>query len=256
MNTDKGMSAVAGFFFMAVSALTTDLQGKRGLLGRRHLKVTERKSSPRSRQPMPHGGISKRLTDILISSIALFALLPLMLMIAALIKLTSGGSAIYAHPRVGFNGRIFKCYKFRSMFANADQALARWLAANPDAAAEWRETQKLREDPRITPIGRFLRKSSLDELPQLFNVLIGDMSLVGPRPIVDAELQRYGEYVGDYLRTRPGITGIWQVSGRNNISYADRVAMDRLYVRQWSWARDMGLLLMTVPAVLKFDDAS
>lgn len=204
----------------------------------------------------PVGGSVKRLIDILIASIAIVLALPLMLVIAILIRVTSGKIILFAHPRVGFGGREFLCYKFRTMARNADLLLAKHLAESPEAASEWRKTQKLKNDPRVTRLGRILRKSSLDELPQLFNVLRGDLSCVGPRPITSAELPRYGMHAMDYLSARPGITGLWQVSGRTKTTYAQRVALDRYYVRRWSLFMDIRILLATIPAVLTFEETS
>ncbi|WP_240193710.1 sugar transferase [Sphingomonas paucimobilis] len=160
---------------------------------------------------------------------------PLMLAVAALIALESGGGTpIYGHRRYGKDGRTFLCYKFRSMALDADARLARLVAHDPAARAEWARDHKLRHDPRVTRIGRFIRRTSLDELPQLFNILRGEMSLVGPRPIVAAEVRRYGRHFVDYCSVRPGMTGIWQISGRNDIGYRRRVAMDCLMARRMS----------------------
>ena len=175
---------------------------------------------------------------------------PLFLVLVALVKLTSRGPAIYGHPRVGYDGRSFTCLKFRSMVANGDEALRRHLAENPAARREWELSRKLRHDPRVTLVGRFLRKSSLDELPQLINVLRGDMSIVGPRPIVTAELVRYGQDATQYCSTRPGITGLWQISGRSDTGYEERVTLDVTYVRQWSLRQDLRIIMLTIPAVL------
>jgi exopolysaccharide production protein ExoY len=201
------------------------------------------------------GGYPKRLLDITVALTVLILIFPLMLVVAVLIKLTTGGPVIFAHPRVGLNGTTFRCLKFRSMIVDGDEALERHLARNPAAAREWRESRKLKNDPRVTPFGRLLRKSSFDELPQLFNVLRGEMSCVGPRPIVAAELARYGSHVGSYLCTRPGITGMWQVNGRSMLSYRERVVLDRVYVRRWSIWLDVALLVRTIPAVLAFERA-
>jgi exopolysaccharide production protein ExoY len=211
--------------------------------------------TPHGDTARPVGGQPKRLLDISVALAALILLCPLMLMVASLIKLTIGGPVIFAHPRVGLNGRTFRCLKFRSMIINGDEVLGRYLESNPAAAREWRENRKLKSDPRVTPLGRLLRKSSLDELPQFFNVLRGEMSCVGPRPIVAAELERYGSHVGCYLGARPGITGMWQVSGRSMLRYRRRVALDRIYVRHWSIWLDIALLVRTVPAVLTFEQA-
>lgn len=193
---------------------------------------------------------AKRALDILGAGLLLLAALPAFLLIAALVKL-DGGKAFYAHPRIGRGGRVFGCLKFRSMVMNSDRRLAELLATDPMARAEWDATRKLRNDPRVTPIGRFLRASSLDELPQLINVLRGEMSLVGPRPVQEAELVAYyGACATHYVSVRPGITGPWQVSGRNDVSYAQRVAMDVAYATRPSLLNDLRILLRTPMAVL------
>jgi exopolysaccharide production protein ExoY len=214
-------------------------------------------STPKPAQsPFPVGGFRKRAIDIAIAASGLILLSPVMVFVAIMIWLTMGRPVLFGHNRIGHDGRAFRCYKFRTMIEGAEDVLRQYLASNPDAEKEWRETHKLRNDPRITPLGAFLRKSSIDELPQLINVLRGDMSCVGPRPIVTDELARYGEKAADYLRARPGLTGAWQVSGRTSLSYADRVALDAEYVRQWSVWKDLLILAKTVPAVLSFEDAS
>jgi lipopolysaccharide/colanic/teichoic acid biosynthesis glycosyltransferase len=193
---------------------------------------------------------SKRGLDIVVASVMLMILFPVMLTITLLV-LTDGKSAIFGHRRVGRGGRMFHCLKFRSMVPNAEQALATLLAKDAAAAELWRTSRKLDQDPRVTLIGRFLRATSLDELPQLVNVLRGDMSLVGPRPVVPAELtEQYGSAASAYLAVRPGITGLWQVSGRSNTSYVERVALDVEYVRNLSLWGDVKILAKTVPAVL------
>jgi exopolysaccharide production protein ExoY len=204
----------------------------------------------------PLGGSLKRAIDVAIALAAIILLAPVMLMIMGLVKLTMGGSIFFAHSRIGFRGRRFHCYKFRTMLADAEAMLARHLVDDHRAAQEWRETRKLRNDPRVTFLGRLLRKSSLDELPQLINVLRGEMSCVGPRPIVAEELHRYGPYATEYLQARPGLTGIWQVSGRNALDYGDRVALDCYYVRNWSLWTDLVILGKTFFAVVKFDEAT
>jgi Undecaprenyl-phosphate galactose phosphotransferase WbaP len=166
-----------------------------------------------------------------------------------------GGSAVYAHTRVGRGGELFQCLKFRSMIPDAEAVLQDLLARDSVASAEWGRDFKLKSDPRITSIGEFLRKSSLDELPQLWNVLKGDMSLVGPRPVVEAELERYGDLVDYYLEARPGITGLWQISGRSNIEYSDRVNLDAWYVQNWSLWYDLVILLKTVRVVVRCEGA-
>jgi exopolysaccharide production protein ExoY len=194
--------------------------------------------------------------DIAVAAVGLVLLSPLMASIAIIIRLTMGGPVLFGHNRIGHDGRVFRCYKFRTMIVGADAALRQYLARNPQAENEWHRTQKLRYDPRITPLGRFLRKTSIDELPQLVNVLRGDMSCVGPRPVVADELVRYGDKAPDYLRARPGLTGAWQVSGRTSLGYADRVALDAEYVRYWSIWKDVLILVKTIPAIMHFNDAS
>jgi exopolysaccharide production protein ExoY len=196
------------------------------------------------------GGKTKRIFDVLVASITLIAALPLFLCVYVALKFTDPGPVFYQHTRVGRGGRRFPCLKFRSMAINSDQVLKALLEADPKRREEWQRTQKLVNDPRITTIGRFLRQSSLDELPQLINVVRGDMSLVGPRPIVPAEMPRYGDKLGLYLQARPGITGIWQISGRNDCEYRRRIEMDANYVRHWSFSSDFSILLRTFAAVL------
>ena len=207
-------------------------------------------------QNPPLGGFAKRAVDVFVAAVALVLLLPLMALIAAAVRLTMGGPVLFGHSRVGHNGQTFRCYKFRTMVTEADAVLRNYLAVNPQAAKEWAETRKLRNDPRITFLGHFLRKTSIDELPQLINVLRGEMSCVGPRPIVADELAHYGEHAAHYFRARPGLTGAWQVSGRTSLRYAERVALDVEYVRKWSIWQDFRILLKTIPAVLQFRDAS
>ena len=197
----------------------------------------------------PFSRMIKSLFDRAAALVLLILLAPVMLAIAVVVR-ADKGSALYGHRRVGENGRHFYCLKFRSMVTDGDQVLQQLLARDPAALQEWQTTQKLRDDPRVTPIGRVLRKTSLDELPQLLNVLRGEMSLVGPRPIVDAEIDRYGQDISFYYDTRPGITGLWQVSGRSNMSYEGRVRLDVWYARNWSLWHDFWILLRTIPAVL------
>jgi len=193
---------------------------------------------------------AKRALDVLGAAVLLLFCLPVFVVIAALVKL-DGGAAFYAHERVGRGGRLFGCLKFRSMVADADRRLAALLDRDPQARAEWEATRKLKADPRVTAIGRFLRATSLDELPQIFNVLKGEMSLVGPRPVQAAELAvYYGPASAHYMAVRPGITGPWQVSGRNDTSYAQRVALDVAYARHPSVLNDLRILLRTPMAVL------
>jgi exopolysaccharide production protein ExoY len=196
------------------------------------------------------GGRLKRLTDIVAALLVLLLLSPLFVFTAIAIVMTSRGGLLYGHERVGLNGRRFRCWKFRTMVADGDRVLREHLARNPAARLEWEEQRKLQDDPRVTRLGRTLREYSVDELPQLLNVLKGEMSLVGPRPVVDDELARYGSNVGHYLAARPGITGLWQVSGRSGTSYAERVALDAHYAATWNFKGDLGILLRTVPAVI------
>jgi exopolysaccharide production protein ExoY len=194
--------------------------------------------------------------DVALASAALVLLAPIMLMIAALVHIRIGRPAIFAQKRVGFGGRLFTCYKFRTMRVDADEVLRRHLAADPAAALEWHETRKLRNDPRVGCLGTILRKSSLDELPQLFNVVRGDMSLVGPRPVVPEEIERYGRHARTCFKARPGLTGMWQTGGRNRASYTARVARDLYYARHWSLWLDLVVLIKTIPAVTNFHETS
>ncbi|MDX2233263.1 MAG: sugar transferase [Hyphomonadaceae bacterium] len=204
---------------------------------------------------MRANGRVKRTFDIVSSFCGLVILAPILLTVALLIWLNDGGSPLYGHKRVGRQGRPFQCWKFRSMVMNGDAVLAAHLAANPEAAKEWEETQKLTDDPRVTRIGAFIRKTSIDELPQLWNVLRGEMSVIGPRPITRKELDRYGKNRRYYLLVRPGITGLWQVSGRSSTTYERRVSLDRRYLENWSYEQDVMILLKTLPAVLKSEGA-
>jgi exopolysaccharide production protein ExoY len=204
---------------------------------------------------MRANGPGKRVFDIISSFCGLVGLAPVMLIAALFIWLHDRGPVFYGHKRVGRQGRTFKCWKFRSMVLNGDQVLADHLAANPDAQREWDETQKLNDDPRVTPVGAFLRKTSIDELPQLWNVLVGEMSVIGPRPITRKELDRYGKDRRYYLLVRPGITGLWQVSGRSSTTYERRVSLDRSYLENWSFGQDALILAKTLPAVLKSEGA-
>lgn len=198
--------------------------------------------------------LAKRAFDVAGSLALLVVGSPLLTYIAIRVK-RSGGSVLFAHTRVGRDGKEFKCLKFRTMVPNADSVLRDILSKDDGAREEWNRYFKLRDDPRVTAIGRFLRKTSFDELPQLWNVLKGDMSLVGPRPIIEPELQRYGDEAGYYLGVRPGITGLWQISGRSNTDYSARVNLDVWYVRNWSLWYDIAILLRTVGVVLRRDGA-
>jgi len=188
--------------------------------------------------------------DIVLASALLVFLGPMMLLIAVCTYVADPGPILFAHRRVGYRGQVFACLKFRSMAVNAAERLQDLLERDPVAREEWARDHKLRDDPRIVGIGRFLRKSSLDELPQLFNVLRGEMSLVGPRPIVAEEIERYGRYFARYCDVKPGITGLWQVSGRNDVTYRRRVAIDVKYAAIHSVGLYFKILALTVPMVL------
>ena len=198
---------------------------------------------------MAKGGL-----DVIGPAFIVVVLLPMLCLISVLVCLDRG-PVFYGHSRIGAGGKRLKCLKSRSMVVDGDEALRQLLDSDPDAAQEWALTHKLRQDPRVTKVGRFLRSTSLDELPQLFNGLKLEMSLVGPRPVVEAELTRYGHYISYYYRTRPGMTGLWQISGRSTTSYSRRVALDTSYVRNWSLGRDLYIIALTIPAVLKREGA-
>ncbi len=199
--------------------------------------------------------IAKRSMDFLFSLAGLIALAPLFIAIAIAVKLSSKGPVYYGQVRYGRDGKIFKALKFRSMVPNADKLLAEHLAKHPEDLFEWQRDHKLKNDPRVTTIGKWIRRFSLDELPQLLNVLAGQMSLVGPRPIVKAEIEKYGRRYGLYSRVRPGITGLWQVSGRNNTTYDERTTLDEYYVHNWSVWFDTYILLRTIKTVVYAEGA-
>jgi Undecaprenyl-phosphate galactose phosphotransferase WbaP len=188
--------------------------------------------------------------NLMVAVLAVIFLAPIMLAVAIAVYAQDGGPILFAHRRLGRNGQYFYCLKFRSMAVDAERRLKDLLASDPAARAEWEKDHKLRNDPRVTKLGEFLRKTSLDELPQLFNVLRGEMSLVGPRPIVEAEIAKYGRRFSHYCAVKPGITGLWQVSGRNDTTYRARVAMDCVYAARRSVWMDFRVLALTVPAVL------
>lgn len=192
----------------------------------------------------------KRALDIVLASTLLILFLPFLLVISFLIFAHDRGSPIFSQERIGLYGRKFKCLKIRTMIVNAQNELDRVLATDPQAAAEWKRDQKLRNDPRITKVGKFLRKTSLDELPQLINIIKGDMSFIGPRPIVTSEVKKYGRFFGYYTSVKPGISGLWQISGRNNTTYDERVALDVKYAKRKSFRFDLWIMLKTVPVVL------
>lgn len=207
-------------------------------------------SDGHSKSSTRRGLASKRTFDIVVASAMLLFALPAIFFIAVLMFSTDRGPILFSHERIGQNGKRFRCLKFRSMVVDSQEALRRHLELIPHARAEWEATQKLRDDPRVTPLGRFLRVTSLDELPQLINVIRGEMSLVGPRPIVQDEVVRYAEQIEHYAAVRPGITGLWQVSGRSDVDYDQRVQLDTLYVREWSFLGDLVILVKTVKVVV------
>lgn len=201
------------------------------------------------RNPSGFGNLFKSAIDRCAALAGLILLSPLFAVLAYKVR-KDGGPAFYAQKRVGQNGREFRCWKFRSMIVNAEAALEKHLSENPRAREEWDREFKLKDDPRITPVGHFLRRSSLDEIPQLYNVLIGEMSLVGPRPVVAAEIPYYGDKKAHYLSVKPGLTGLWQVSGRNDVSYEERVALDAYYVENQSFWGDVVIIFKTIYVVL------
>lgn len=197
----------------------------------------------------------KRAIDVGLAGLGLAVLAPVLAVIAALIRLTSKGPVFYGSPRIGREGRTFKAWKFRTMVQDADKLLERCLRENPALREEWERDQKLRHDPRITWIGRILRRTSMDELPQLWNVVCGEMSLIGPRPIIDGYIEKYGPKYAMYKQVRPGISGLWQVSGRNNTTYEERVELDEYYVRNWSVWLDLYILGRTFKVVVTGEGA-
>jgi Undecaprenyl-phosphate galactose phosphotransferase WbaP len=197
------------------------------------------------------GARIKRLMDTLLAGLGVLVLSPLLLALALLVKITSRGPVLFGHQRLGEAGRSIRVYKFRSMAVNAEARLQELLGTDPVLRAEYEATYKLKEDPRVTWLGRWLRRTSLDELPQLINVLRGDLSLVGPRPIVADEIAKYGPASAAILRVRPGVTGLWQVSGRSDLDYAERVRLDMDYITNWSLWLDLRILSATLPAVLR-----
>ena len=214
------------------------------------LLPAERTASTLLRQQPRLGRVIKRGGDILFSLLVLALGSPVLLLLAVVVKTSSKGTVFYSQRRIGRGYRGFGCLKFRTMRKDADRVLAAILASDPELRAEFERDHKLRNDPRITPLGRFLRRSSLDELPQFINVLRGQMSVVGPRPIVWDELPRYGAAMDEVLSVRPGLTGLWQVSGRNNLAYEQRVRLDLHYVRQRSFWLDLRIILRTIGVVL------
>lgn len=193
---------------------------------------------------------SKRAIDMVGAFVLILFFLPFMLVVAIALLIADGRPVLYSHTRVGRRGVPFGCLKFRTMYRSGDRLLQERLDADPAARAEWLAKRKLKDDPRVHAAGRFLRRTSLDELPQLFNVLVGQMSLVGPRPVIQAEMKEYGRRAGCYLALRPGMTGLWQVSGRSNTSYRERVDLDERYSEEQSMLLDMSILLRTLQVVV------
>lgn len=197
----------------------------------------------------PMGFISKRVMDIILALCGIVLLAPFIILCCLAVACFSPGPVLFRHRRVGFNGKPFDCLKFRTMAVNASERLRLHLESDATAAAEWIATRKMRKDPRVTMIGAMLRKSSLDELPQLFNVLKGEMSIVGPRPVTEEELSRYSDAINSYYACRPGITGLWQVSGRSTTTFQRRVVLDNYYAHNWSIILDAKIIVATIPAV-------
>jgi lipopolysaccharide/colanic/teichoic acid biosynthesis glycosyltransferase len=199
--------------------------------------------------------VGKRILDLVLAILVIPLVLPICLALTLAIKCTSRGPVLYRHLRVGRNGRRFYLYKFRTMVTNSQHILRIHIASNYDAKQEWTRQHKLQVDPRVTSLGRVLRRTSLDELPQIVNVVLGDMSFVGPRPIVPEEIPRYGNAFGIYAAAKPGITGLWQVNGRGTVSYGRRISLDVQYVRTWSMVCDLKILLNTLCVVVKREGA-
>lgn len=202
----------------------------------------------------PSSACSRAVAEYVFNAVPALLLLaflaPMMVLAAILTAAQDGGPILFGHTRIGKGGKKFKCWKFRSMTVDAAERLEAHLRMHPSARREWERDHKLRDDPRVTRWGAFMRKSSVDELPQLFNVLRGEMNLVGPRPIVEDEVRRYGRYIRHYAAVSPGITGLWQVSGRNDTTYRRRVAIDTVYRRTRCLRLDVWILVMTVSVVL------
>lgn len=227
----------------SISGLRTDNRrpGRDGVIARNGIAAV---------RPEPATVPLKRLVDIVVASALLLATLPLFLFIALAIVLETRGTVFFGHTRIGKGGRRFRLLKFRSMVTDADAVLARHFEAHPDHRAEWLDRHKLKDDPRVTRVGRILRRFTLDELPQLINVLRGDMSMVGPRPIVEEEVPKYGDVYPMYLRVLPGLTGLWQVSDRSQTSYRQRTQLDLKYIQTRTLGMDLLILLKTVRVVL------
>lgn len=265
MTSPSSQNARARNFESSRPAVESGRPGDRQLAGPGSLKILRHELGEFPPDEMSWGGrlsqaagvVAKRTFDIVVASTLLVLLAPLLMVISSAV-LSSGWPILFRHERVGQGGRLFLCLKFRTMFPDADVMLQRILDTDPEAEAEWRADRKLRNDPRVTPLGRFLRATSMDELPQLLNVICGDMSLVGPRPIVMAELEEFYRPLGGasaYLAQRPGVTGLWQTSGRSNAAYEVRIAHDVTYLRSRSLLGDIAILLRTLGVVLRREGA-
>lgn len=217
--------------------------------------ATPAPATPKGPQALFRYRCIKRAMDIFLVLLSAPVVLLILGAIAVAVRVTSPGPVFFSHRRIRRHGAFFTMWKFRTMCVNSAEVLENYLNEHPEARDEWRKTHKLRDDPRVTRIGAFLRRTSLDELPQLWNVLNGSMTLVGPRPIVAAELEKYGDYFTDYCMVKPGLTGLWQVSGRSTIDYPERVRLDRRYARNWSIRRDIYILLKTFAVVIRGDGA-
>jgi len=239
---------------LSAISMSTSLLALNGVLAGGTLAAgPEIRFAEAARERSSHASIclAKRVFDVIFAICALLTFLPVLLVCAMAVKFESAGPLFFRQRRLGTDGVPFHIVKFRTMVPNAESVLASYLALDPKARAEWEADRKLKNDPRITRAGAIMRKFSLDEVPQFWNVLRGEMSIVGPRPIVQAEVQYYGNDFRNYAAVRPGITGLWQVSGRNDVSYPNRVALDCKYVRSWSFGMDLGIILRTVSAVLR-----
>lgn len=217
-----------------------------------HLDLLSDQQKPKRTRPAQrfYWRVGKRGLDLILALVLLPFLVPIIAALILMVRLC-GGPGLYAHTRIGQNGRMFTCWKIRTMVRDADGRLADHLAKNPEAAEEWKLTQKLQDDPRVTALGQHLRRTSLDELPQIWNVLRGQMSLVGPRPVTPSELERYGPHKQVYLSHKPGVTGLWQVFGRDDGCYAQRLQMDLSYARQIGMWRDLSLIARTALVVIR-----
>ncbi len=235
----------------AVSQQLFHEAGMPGMVYRPHSPT----AAPESPERLLRYRWGKRTMDLVLVLLCLPVLLLMIASVALAVRMTSPGPIFFSHRRIRGHGRFFSMWKFRTMCVNSAEVLETYLAANPEARAEWRKTHKLKHDPRVTTVGEFLRRTSLDELPQLWNVVTGSMSLVGPRPIVAAEVEKYGEFFADYCMVKPGVTGLWQVSGRSQLSYPERVQLDRQYAHNWSLGADVRILGRTLSSVANQDGA-